>query len=100
VEGSRPKGHDQLASSTEASGVTRVNIDLSRCEGHGRCVTEAPEVFGYDDVTNQSFVLKEAVLDDHRPKIMRAIEDCPERAITLVEDVSSNESSEGKCGRT
>jgi ferredoxin len=47
---------------------------------------EVPEVFGYDDVTNQAFVLKEASIDDHRAKIIRAIEDCPELAIALVED--------------
>jgi ferredoxin len=75
--------------------MTRVIIDLSRCEGHGRCVTEVPEVFGYDDVTSQAFVLEEVSLDDHRAKIMRAIEDCPERAIVLVEDSCSNESNKG-----
>jgi ferredoxin len=75
--------------------VTRIIIDLTRCEGHGRCVMEVPEVFGYDDVTNQAFVLEEASLDDHRAKIMRAIEDCPELAIVLDEDNGSNVSSEG-----
>jgi ferredoxin len=65
----------------------RVKIDLSRCEGHGRCVTEFPEVFGYDDVTSQSFVLEEGSLADYRANIVRAIENCPERAIVLVEDV-------------
>lgn len=75
--------------------MTRIIIDLSRCEGHGRCVAEVPQVFGYDDVTNQAFVLKDAVIDDYRSKIMRAVEDCPERAIALAEDVSSKISSEG-----
>jgi ferredoxin len=66
--------------------VSKINVDLSRCEGHGRCVAEVPEVFGYDDVTNQAFVLDGAALDPHRAKIARAIADCPESALTLVED--------------
>jgi ferredoxin len=68
------------------SGAIRVNIDLSRCEGHGRCMVLAPQIFGYDDVTSQSSVLVEAALDSSRAVILRAVEDCPERAITVIED--------------
>jgi ferredoxin len=70
------------------SGAIRVDIDLSRCEGHGRCMVSAPQVFDYNDVTSQAYVLAEGVLDSNRAVILRAAQDCPEGAIIVIEDNS------------
>jgi ferredoxin len=58
-----------------------VKIDAARCEGHARCLLDAPEVFGYGDVTNQAFVLPGADLQANRAAIDLAIAGCPESAI-------------------
>jgi ferredoxin len=63
----------------------RIDINLARCEGHGRCMEWVPEVFGYDDVTNQAYVLADADLDAHHNAIKQAAESCPELAIVLGE---------------
>jgi ferredoxin len=70
------------------SGAIRVDIDLTRCEGHGRCMVLAPLIFGYNDVTSQAYVLAEGVLEDNRAVILRAAQDCPEGAIIVIEDNS------------
>jgi ferredoxin len=90
VEGSQLEGHDQPSSGEEVgmSGAIRVNIDLSRCEGHGRCMVSAPQIFGYNDVTSQAYVLADGVLDSNRAGILRAAQDCPERAIIVIKDNS------------
>jgi ferredoxin len=64
----------------------KVSIDLGRCEGHARCLECAPEIFGYDDVTNQAFVVADADLQTNSTAIRDAAEGCPELAIKLTED--------------
>lgn len=59
-------------------------VDPSRCEGHARCLLDAPEVFGYGDVTNQAFVLPGVDLAANRDPIELAIRGCPEQAISWV----------------
>jgi ferredoxin len=63
-----------------------LKIDESRCQGHGRCMEHAPDVFGYDDVTNVALILPGADLDAHREAITEAVWGCPESAILLTED--------------
>jgi ferredoxin len=60
-----------------------VNYDL--CEGNGRCVDAAPEVFELRD-DDRSFVLVEHPGDELRPKVERAVLLCPRQAIAIVED--------------
>ena len=61
-----------------------VKIDSGRCEGHARCLEQAPEVFGYDDVTNVAFVQPGADLEAHRAQILEAARGCPELAISVT----------------
>jgi len=72
-------------------------IDLKRCQGHARCLQEAPEVFGYGDTSNQAYVLPganlEANLEANREAIDMAIDACPERAISWATD--ADRTSEG-----
>lgn len=61
-----------------------VNADL--CQGHNRCFSLAPELFEVDD-----YGLATAVNDGKVPvgmeeKAQLAIDNCPEFAITVVED--------------
>ena len=62
----------------------RVEIDLSRCQGHARCLECAPEVFGYDDVTNKAYLLDGADLGSHHVGIEEAEAGCPELAISVT----------------
>jgi ferredoxin len=66
--------------------MLRISVDLERCEGHARCIECAPDVFGYDDVTNQAFVLAGADLEANRGAITEAERGCPELAITVMDD--------------
>ena len=60
-----------------------VNHDL--CEGNGRCVDAAPEVFELRD-DDRSHVLVEHPGEELRPKVERAVRLCPRQAIAIVED--------------
>jgi hypothetical protein len=51
-------------------------------------MVSAPQIFGYNDVTSQAYVLADGVLDSNRAVIMRAAQDCPERAIIVIKDNS------------
>lgn len=50
----------------------RVEIDSARCQGHARCMENAPDVFGYDDITNIATVLQDADLEADRRDMLRA----------------------------
>ena len=59
-----------------------VEIDTTRCSGHGRCYALAPEVFASDD---QGFgvVAVADVTGDLLDAAERGANACPERAITV-----------------
>lgn len=63
----------------------KIIVDTDRCEGHGRCVQHAPDVFGYDDLTNLAFVLAGADLEANAAAVNHAVQGCPERALSIVE---------------
>ncbi len=64
----------------------RICVNANLCQGHNRCFSLAPELFEVDD-----FGLATAVNDGNVPagmeeKAQLAIDNCPEFAITVVED--------------
>ena len=63
----------------------RVRVDTLACEGHARCVNNAPGVFELND-DDQSQVLLDPVPDDKFEQVERAIRLCPRQAIAWVED--------------
>jgi ferredoxin len=63
----------------------RVVVDHNLCEGNGRCVEVAPQVFELRD-DDRSYVLMERPPQDLRAKIQLATTLCPRQAISLVED--------------
>lgn len=63
----------------------RVTIDGGRCQGHARCVTICPEVFGMDD-QGKGYVLDQDVSDTMKDQVDEAVIACPERAISIQID--------------
>lgn len=63
----------------------QVTIDGGRCQGHARCVTICPEVFGMDD-QGKGYVLDPDVSDKLKGEVEEAVIACPERAISMEID--------------
>ena len=64
----------------------RVKVDGDLCQGHNRCIATAPEIFdpdelGYSHEKNDGVVPKEL-----EEKARLAVRNCPELAISIVED--------------
>lgn len=62
----------------------KLTIDTSKCSGHGRCYSLAPEYFDCDD-EGFPVVLKSDLTDADVAAVGDAVANCPERAILLVE---------------
>jgi ferredoxin len=62
----------------------KVHVDDDRCRGHGMCCTLCPQVF---EVTNDGFavVLVTDVPAEYRDAVSRAVDQCPEHAISIEE---------------
>ena len=66
-------------------GAVRVVIDAERCQGHGRCFTLAPGLFGYDDLGN-GVVRGDGSAHDETLELARLAQaNCPEHAISIEE---------------
>jgi len=65
--------------------VTRVTVDLNRCQGYGNCVSAAPGVFDLDDETGLAVVLKEDVGEEDLAAVRQAVGLCPVAAIAIEE---------------
>jgi ferredoxin len=63
----------------------KVQIDSSRCQGHGRCYDLVPDLFGDDD-EGYGQVRREVVPPGQEPDARRAAANCPERAIEIIEE--------------
>jgi ferredoxin len=64
--------------------VTRVTVDLNRCQGYGNCVSAAPGVFDLDD-SGLVVLLKDDVGDEELAAVRQAVGLCPVAAIALEE---------------
>lgn len=60
----------------------KVTVDPERCQGHARCWEICPEVFGLDD-EGHSVVLVDEVPAEFEASARDAVNNCPERAITV-----------------
>jgi len=60
-----------------------VNVNVATCAGHGRCCSEAPTVFGYDEVDNKAYILDHADISAHVDEVRSAAAACPEAAIIV-----------------
>jgi sterol 14-demethylase len=66
-------------------GACRVRVDLDLCQGHGECVSEAPEVFALDRATNRVALRSETPGPEQRERVERAVRHCPTRALSIQE---------------
>lgn len=58
-----------------------VEVDYERCQGHGKCMLECPEVFDEDE-QGYPVVMLAAIPDELVPAVRACVDDCPERAIS------------------
>jgi sterol 14-demethylase len=72
------------AASTEAGrGAVRVLLDTQLCQGHGMCVSEAPDVFHLDEGAKTVTVLRAEAAADRRAAVEKAVRFCPTRALKI-----------------
>jgi ferredoxin len=64
----------------------KLHIDSKVCQGHGRCYDLAPELFGDDDEGYGQVLGDGVVPPDSEHDARRAVANCPERAIELLEE--------------
>ena len=63
----------------------KVAVDSEKCQGHNRCYAMAPRMFKVDD-EGYATPRGDGVLTDETIVLaQRAVENCPERAIEIVE---------------
>jgi ferredoxin len=63
----------------------RVVVDWDLCETNAICTQVAPEVFEVRD-DDFMYVIQERPPDELRPKVEEAVNRCPKRAISIVEE--------------
>ena len=62
----------------------RLTIDVTRCEGHGRCYDLAPALFRPDDEGHADLVAPAGqVTTADEADALAAVRNCPEHALTL-----------------
>ena len=61
-----------------------VVIDPGRCQGHGKCMLDCPDVFDCDE-NGYGVVAVSALGEELRPAVDRCVRGCPERAISITE---------------
>ena len=66
----------------------RVRINDGACHGHQMCAIAAPEVFGSDEFGNARLLIEGEIPVELEAKARRAEGNCPERAISLTEDLN------------
>lgn len=64
----------------------RIAVDSEKCEGHNRCYSIAPELFEVDDFGYATAVGDGTVPPELEEKARLAVDNCPEYAITIIED--------------
>jgi sterol 14-demethylase len=75
----------QSQSEAATTGGVRVEVDLDLCQGHGVCVSEAPEVFDLDRVELKVKLLCEAPREDLHAGVRAAVQHCPTGALRIQE---------------
>lgn len=66
--------------------LMRVQLDFDACTGHGRCYALAPELFEADDEGYGKLVVSSGDVPlDLEESARRAVNNCPERAISLAD---------------
>ena len=69
----------------------RVHVDPDKCQGHNRCYSVSPELFELDDLGMSSEVGGGLVPAALVGQARLAVDNCPERAISLTETRQAGE---------
>ena len=64
----------------------RIRVDSEKCQGHNRCYALAPELFDVDDYGTATALDDGNVPAGMEDKAKLAIDNCPEFAISVVDD--------------
>ena len=64
----------------------KVTVDSEKCQGHNRCYVLAPGLFKVDELGYATPRGDGTVPKELEAKALLAIENCPERAIAIVEE--------------
>jgi ferredoxin len=65
--------------------MTRISVDLTRCQGYGNCIIAAPAEFDLDD-NSLVKLLNEHPGEAELGRVREAVSLCPVQAITLTDD--------------
>ncbi|HTU29539.1 MAG TPA: ferredoxin [Solirubrobacteraceae bacterium] len=63
----------------------KIHVQADRCQGHARCLAEAPEVFQLDELGYNTTDIGD-VPPELQAKARRGVLSCPELALTVIED--------------
>ena len=63
----------------------KIRVDESRCEGHGRCYSLAPDLFESDDIGNGHEIGDGSVAPGQEHNARLAALNCPEQAVIVEE---------------
>jgi len=63
--------------------MLKPDIDYDLCKSHGVCARTAPQIFEVRD--DGTYIIMEEVPEDLRATLLKAIELCPEQAISMKE---------------
>ncbi|HEV8421231.1 MAG TPA: ferredoxin [Actinomycetota bacterium] len=72
----------------------KVKVDREKCQGHNRCHALAPQIFDVDEL-GYSVVLVDEIPAGLEDLALKAVRNCPERAISVVEDERVEPSAPG-----
>jgi ferredoxin len=64
----------------------KIKVEGEKCQGHNRCFVVAPDLFEVDDFGYAHETNDGVVPPEQEDKARRAVANCPERAIIIVED--------------
>ena len=64
----------------------RIHVDPETCQGHNRCKRIAPDLFDLDDIGMATAANDGKVPPGREDAAHRAIANCPEIAIAIIED--------------
>jgi ferredoxin len=69
--------------------LMRIHVDGEKCQGHNRCYSLAPELFELDDFGTSHEIGDGTVPPELEERARLAIANCPEFAISIVDEESS-----------
>ena len=63
-----------------------LRLDAEKCQGHNRCYALAPELFDVYDYGQSVLLVEGDVPEELWAKARLAVSNCPEHAISILED--------------